>query len=71
MISLDELSATIKRQELLMNNSSSPEEQFIAMNISNNLKGMLNQLTMLVTRPDFKDMVAEFTKAREEEEKND
>lgn len=68
MISLDELNACLKQQEIIMKNSDDPSERFIALNIANNLKQMFAQFSMLPNRPDFKEMVDEFAKSEETEE---
>ncbi len=37
-IALNELAATIKRQEIIIKNCTDPEERFVALNIAENLK---------------------------------
>lgn len=65
-IALNELTATIKRQEIIVKNSADPEEQFIALNIAENLKQIKAQLVEYVKTPQFKAAVEQYTKAKEE-----
>lgn len=66
-ISFGELTATIKRQEIIMKNCDDPEEQFIAMNIVQNLKQIDQQLRAFAQHPSFKDTVKQFAEQETEE----
>lgn len=67
MISLDELNACIKRNEIIVNNSTDLAEQFIATNIVANLNQLANQLNNFIKHPSFNQAVEEFAKSKEQE----
>jgi hypothetical protein len=54
MICLDELQSTIKRINLIKDNSDSTEEQTMADILLNNLSQLLGQAKMLCDTPEFK-----------------
>lgn len=54
MISLDELQSTIKRLNILRDNSESAEEQTMADILLNNLVQLLGQAKMICDTPEFK-----------------
>lgn len=54
MISLDELQSTIKRLNILRDNSESAEEQTMADILLNNLVQLLRQAKMICDTPEFK-----------------
>ena len=60
MISIEELVSTIKRIELLKNNTDSPEEKATADLIITNLNNMIRQLNAFIDSPDFKEMVKDY-----------
>lgn len=60
-ISLGELTATIKRQEIIMNNVEDPEERFVAFNILRNLKQIDQQQREFIKHPIFAEAVKQFT----------
>ncbi|MBO7211550.1 MAG: hypothetical protein J6V44_11175 [Methanobrevibacter sp.] len=60
MICIDELTATIKRLQLLKDNTDSPEEIVATDLMITNLTNLARQFNMLLDSPDFKQMVAEY-----------
>lgn len=60
MISIEELVSTLKRIELLKNNTDSPEEKATADLIITNLNNMIRQLNAFIDSPDFKEMVKDY-----------
>lgn len=54
MICLDELQSTIKRINIIKDNSDSTEEQTMADILLNNLSQLLGQARMIVDTPEFK-----------------
>lgn len=60
MICIEELTATIKRLQLLKDNTDSPEEIVATDLMITNLTNLARQFNMLVDSPDFKQMVAEY-----------
>lgn len=59
MIAIDEIESTIKRLNLLKDNTDSQEEQFIADQLIQNLSMMTFQIKKLVEQPNFKEIVAQ------------
>ena len=60
MICIEELTATIKRLQLLKDNTDSPEEIVATDLMITNLTNFARQFNMLLDSPDFKQMVAEY-----------
>lgn len=60
MICIEELTATIKRLELLKNNTENPEEIVATDLMITNLTNLARQFNMLIDTPDFKQMVSEY-----------
>lgn len=60
MICLEELTATIKRLQLLKDNTDSPEEIVATDLIITNLTNLDKQLGILLDTPNFKQMVEEY-----------
>ena len=60
MICIEELTATIKRLQLLKDNTDSPEEIVATDLMITNLTNLARQFNMLLDSPDFKQMVAEY-----------
>lgn len=60
MICMEELTATIKRLELLKNNVDNPEEIVAADLMITNLTNLARQFGMLLDSPDFKEMVKNY-----------
>lgn len=57
---MEELTATIKRLELLKNNVDNPEEIVAADLMITNLTNLARQFGMLLDSPDFKEMVKNY-----------
>ena len=62
MICIEELTATIKRLELLKNNVDNPEEIVATDLMITNLTNLARQFGMLLDSPDFKEMVKNYEK---------
>ena len=60
MICTEELTATIKRLQLLKDNTDSPEEIVATDLMITNLTNLARQFSMLLDTPDFKQMVEEY-----------
>lgn len=60
MICLEELTATIKRLQLLKDNTDSPEEIVATDLMITNLTNLDKQFGMLLDTPNFKQMVEEY-----------
>lgn len=60
MICLEELTATIKRLQLLKDNTDSPEEIVATDLMITNLTNLDKQLGILLDTPNFKQMVEEY-----------
>ena len=60
MICIEELTSTIKRLQLLKDNTDSPEEIVATDLMITNLTNLARQFGMLLDSPDFKQMVAEY-----------
>ena len=60
MICIDELTATIKRLQLLKDNTDSPEEIVATDLMITNLTNLARQFGMLLDTPNFKQMVEEY-----------
>lgn len=60
MICIEELTATIKRLQLLKDNTDSPEEIVATDLMITNLTNLARQFGMLLDSPEFKQMVAEY-----------
>lgn len=60
MICLEELTATIKRLQLLKDNTDSPEEIVATDLMITNLTNLARQLGMLLDTPNFKQMVEDY-----------
>ena len=60
MICIEELTATIKRLELLKNNVDNPEEIVATDLMITNLTNLARQFGMLLDSPDFKEMVKNY-----------
>ena len=60
MICIEELTSTIKRLQLLKDNTDSPEEIVATDLMITNLTNLARQFNMLLDSPDFKQMVAEY-----------
>lgn len=60
MICTEELTATIKRLQLLKDNTDSPEEIVATDLMITNLTNLARQFGMLLDSPDFKQMVEEY-----------
>lgn len=60
MICLEELTATIKRLQLLKDNTDSPEEIVATDLMITNLTNLDKQFCMLLDSPEFKQMVEEY-----------
>lgn len=60
MICLEELTATIKRLQLLKDNTNSPEEIVATDLMITNLTNLDKQFGMLFDSPEFKQMVEEY-----------
>jgi len=60
MICMEELTATIKRLQLLKDNTDSPEEIVSTDLMITNLTNLARQFGMLLDSPDFKQMVEEY-----------
>ena len=62
MIANDELKATVKRLELIVNNCDNPVEQYAAMLIIQNLSGLTKQVDVISNTPEFKEQAEEWSK---------
>ena len=62
MIANDELKATLKRLELIVNNCENPVEQYAAMLMIQNLSGLTKQVDMISDTPEFKAQAEEWSK---------
>ena len=60
MICTEELNSTIKRLQLLKDNTDSPEEIVATDLMITNLTNLARQFGMLLDSPDFKQMVEEY-----------
>lgn len=60
MICIEELTATIKRLQLLKDNTDSPEEIVTTDLMITNLTNLARQFCMLLYSPEFKKMVEEY-----------
>lgn len=60
MICIEELTATIKRLQLLKDNTDSTEEIVATDLMITNLTNLARQFGMLLVSPDFKEMVEEY-----------
>lgn len=60
MIALEELASEANRMKLLVDNTESYEEKFIASNIMQNLLDMLQQYQGLVANPKFPELVEQY-----------
>lgn len=60
MICIEELTATIKRLQLLKDNTDSPEEIVATDLMITNLTNLARQLGMLLDTPNFKQMVEDY-----------
>lgn len=60
MICIEELTATIKRLQLLKDNTDSPEEIVATDLMITNLTNLARQFSMLLDTPNFKQMVEEY-----------
>lgn len=60
MICIEELNSTIKRLQLLKDNTDSPEEIVATDLMITNLTNLARQFGMLFDSPDFKQMVEEY-----------
>lgn len=60
MICLEELTATIKRLQLLKDNTDSPEEIVATDLMITNLTNLDKQFGMLLDTPNFKQMVEDY-----------
>lgn len=60
MICIEELTYTIKRLELLKNNTENPEEIVATDLMITNLTNLARQFNVLIDTPDFKQMVSEY-----------
>lgn len=60
MICIEELNSTIKRLQLLKDNTDSPEEIVATDLMITNLTNLARQFGMLLDTPDFKQMVEEY-----------
>lgn len=60
MICVEELNSTIKRLQLLKDNTDSPEEIVATDLMITNLTNLARQFVMLLDTPDFKQMVEEY-----------
>ena len=60
MICIEELTSTIKRLQLLKDNTDSPEEIVATDLMITNLTNLARQFGMLLDSPDFKQMVEEY-----------
>ena len=60
MICTEELNSTIKRLQLLKDNTDSPEEIVATDLMITNLTNLARQFGMLLDTPDFKQMVEEY-----------
>ena len=60
MICIEELTATIKRLQLLKDNTDSPEEIVATDLMITNLTNLARQFSMLLDTSEFKQMVAEY-----------
>ena len=60
MICIEELNSTIKRFQLLKDNTDSPEEIVATDLMITNLTNLARQFVMLLDTPDFKQMVKEY-----------
>lgn len=62
MIATDEIEYTINRCGLVVNNSSSEEERFVAIQVAQALQQLLQRTKQLEMRPDIKELASEFFK---------
>ena len=60
MICIEELTATIKRLQLLKDNTDSPEEIVATDLMITNFTNLARQFGMLLDSPEFKQMVEEY-----------
>lgn len=60
MICIEELTSTIKRLQLLKDNTDSPEEIVATDLMITNLTNLDRQFGMLIDSPEFKQMVEEY-----------
>ena len=60
MICIEELTATIKRLQLLKDNTDSPEEIVATDLMITNLTNLARQFGMLLDTPNFKQMVEDY-----------
>lgn len=65
MICIEELNSTIKRFQLLKDNTDSPEEIVATDLMITNLTNLARQFGMLLDSPNFKQMVEEFKQKNE------
>ena len=65
MICIEELNSTIKRLQLLKDNTDSPEEIVATDLMITNLTNLARQFGMLLDSPNFKQMVEEFKQKNE------
>ena len=65
MICIEEINSTIKRLQLLKDNTDSPEEIVATDLMITNLTNLARQFVMLLDTPDFKQMVEEFKQKNE------
>ena len=62
MIATDEIEYTINRCGLVVNNSSSEDERFVAIQVAQALQQLLQRTKQLEMRPDIKELASEFFK---------
>lgn len=62
MIANDELKATAKRLELVVNNCDNPLEQYTAKLIIQNIISLSNQIDVVCETPEFKKQAEEWSK---------
>ena len=60
MICIEEINSTIKRLQLLKDNTDSPEEIVATDLMITNLTNLARQFGMLLDTPEFKQMVEEY-----------
>ena len=65
MICIEEINSTIKRLQLLKDNTDSPEEIVATDLMITNLTNLARQFGMLLDSPDFKQIVEEFKQKNE------
>lgn len=59
MISIDEIKSTIKRLDLLKNNSENPSEQYTSILLIQELNKLVNFMEQQVENPDFENVAKE------------